>query len=99
MYKNYDNDFGVGGHLALLVGAIILILVIQSCSVSSSRSLRNMEPIKEGYCYDVDTGVIYIESYSGRYGTETAYTAYYNENGEMCKYDLSSGQWIPIKNK
>ena len=42
------------------------------------------------------TGIIYIESYSGRYGTETTYTAYYDENGDMCKYDQSSGKWVPI---
>lgn len=97
MYNNYNSDnSGIGWHIALLIGAIILLFIIQSCSVSSSRSIRNMEPIKKGYCYDMGTGIIYIESYSGRYGTETTYTAYYDENGDMCKYDQSSGEWVPI---
>lgn len=100
MYTNYNrNDGDIGKTIAGLIVLIILFFIVQSCSVSSSRSVRNMEPIENGYCYNMGTGIIYIESYAGRYGTETVYTAYFDKNGNMCRYDQNSGAWMPIINK
>lgn len=93
MYK----DESIGIDIAKIIGCVILILLITSSSRSCSRSERNMVSIKEGYCYDYDTQIIYIESYTGRYGLETTYTPYYNFDGDLCRYDLETGNWIPIE--
>lgn len=93
MYK----DESIGIDIAKIIRCVILILLITSSSRSCSRSERNMVSIKEGYCYDYDTQIIYIESYTGRYGLETTYTPYYNFDGDLCRYDLETGNWIPIE--
>ena len=92
MYK----DDSLGKCILQIIGLVILICLIASFSRSCSRSDRNMVYIKEGYCYDYDTQIIYIESYTGRYGNGTSYTPYYNSDGDLCKYDLETGEWIPI---
>lgn len=94
MYRNNDS---AGKYIAEIIGCVILICLIAIFSQSCSRSDRNMIYIKEGYCYDFDTQIIYIESYTGRYGLETTYTPYYNSNGDLCKYDLETQKWIPIE--
>ena len=92
-----DKNDSLGMCIAKIIGCVILICLIASFSRSCSRSDRNMVSIKEGYCCDYDTQIIYIESYTGRYGLETIYTPYYNSDGDLCKYDLESGNWIPIE--
>lgn len=92
-----END-GIGKLILEFIALIIVICIFTSCCQSCSRNERNMVYISEGYCYDQNTQIIYIESYTGRYGTDTSYNPYYNENGALCKYDIQTGKWIPIEN-
>lgn len=94
MHRNSDS---LGMRIAKTIGCVILICLITMFSQSCSRIDRNMIYIKKWYCYDSDTQIIYIESYTGRYGPETTYTPYYNFDGDLCKYDLETGKWIPIE--
>ena len=51
--------------------------------------------IREGYCYDADTKIIYRESIidGGRYSYDApVYSPYINENGNYCKYEY--GKWV-----
>lgn len=89
------ND-SIGTSVLKMIGCIIAITFIVSSGQSCSRSERNMVYIKEGYCYDSDTQIIYTESYFGKYGIRTAYTPYYNSNGKLCKYNIKTNEWIPI---
>lgn len=100
MIKIYykENDDGIGKLILEFIAIIIVMCIFTSCCQSCSRSERNMVYISEGYCYDQDTHIIYIESYTGRYGYDTSYTAYYNENGNLCKYNIETGEWIAIDN-
>lgn len=59
------------------------------------RSRSNMIYISEGYCYHESSHIIYIESGSG---LNMTYTPYYDENGNMMRYDPTTGQWIAIIN-
>lgn len=93
----YKENDGIGKLILEFIVLIIVICIFTSCCQSCSRNERNMVYISEGYCYDQDTQIIYIESYTGRYGTDTSYSPYYNENGVLCKYDIETGEWIPIE--
>ena len=42
--------------------------------------------------------IVILKSYTGKYGTNTVYTVYYDENGNICKYDVETGNWIPVTN-
>ena len=102
MYRESNDDsFGkeIWGGIATIIVGLIILLSLHSCSVNESRSERNMIPISEGYCYDQNTKIIYIESYTGRHGDKTSYSAYYDENGRLCKYDVQTGEWISINNQ
>ena len=92
-YKNSDGEL-----ILKFIACIIIMCILTSCCQSCSRSKRNMVYISDGYCYDQDTQIIYIESYTGRYGYDTSYTAYYNKNGNLCKYDLQTGEWVELDN-
>ena len=93
----YYDDESWGSLILKAIGVIFLVVIITSSSRSCSRDDRNMVLIKEGYCYDRDTRIIYIESYTGRYRDDTAYTPYYDANGSLCKYDVYTGEWLPIE--
>ena len=97
-YKSKDKSSTeiIFGGTATIVVLLIILFSFRSCSVNKNRSERNMIPISEGYCYDQNTKIIYIESYTGRHGDKTSYSAYYDENGSLCKYDVQTGEWIPI---
>lgn len=97
---NYSNsDDSLGSIILKLIGCIILIIIISASSRACSRSDSNMVFIKDGYCYDADTKIIYKESIVGRYDDDTTYTIYYNENGNVCKYNEDTGKWIEVLNK
>ena len=106
-YSYYSsNDSSLGSLVAELFGYIALILVIcllftccNSNHISSEREDANMVYIEEGYCYNADTKIIYIENIidGGRHYDSLVYSPYINENGNYCKYE--KGQWIEfIKN-
>ena len=92
-----ENDNGIGKLILEFIVLIIVICIFTSCSKSCSRSERNMVYISNGYCYDQNTQIIYIESYTGRYETNTSYTPYYDGNGQLCKYNVETGEWIPVE--
>ena len=94
---NNRNDDSLVVLVLKIIALFALCIFMVSCSRTCSRSTRNMAPIEHGYCYDLDTQIIYIESYTGRYGDETAYTPYYDANGNLCKYDIYTGEWLPIE--
>jgi hypothetical protein len=96
MNCNY-KDGDISSAILKIVGLIILLIMIVYYSQTCSRSEHNMIQIKSGYCYEEDTKIIYLESETSRYGLETSYSAYYSENGNLCKYDETSGEWIEIK--
>lgn len=76
---------------ALIVIVLITVLIsLKSCATDTSRKEHNMILIEKGYCYDNDTRVIYIESLSSSYG-HTTYAPYYNTEGELCRYNVETG--------
>ena len=93
-----SNNTSWTAFIVEMILVIAFILIVNSCSISNSRNEKNMVVIKDGYCYDRDTKIIYIESYAGKYGNNTVYTIYYDENGNICKYDVQTGNWIPVTN-
>ena len=95
MYNRYHDNNSVAYNILWIIIAFILFFGVRSCNITESRSTRNMTSIKEGYVYDTNTKIIYIESFTGRYSTEATYTAYYDENGNMCRY--LDGKWVPIR--
>ena len=95
----YYEDEGWGSTILKLLGCLLLIIMLTYGSRACSRSDRNMVSIKRGYCYDRDTHIIYIESYTGRYGDDTAYTPYYDADGNLSKYNVYTGEWMPIEGK
>lgn len=96
-YYDSDNssDFPFGLCIALIIICMILGAILDDAHVSSEREKSNMIWIKEGYCYDADTKIIYREAIvdGGRYGNDTpTYSPYINENGNYCKY--KNGKWV-----
>lgn len=94
MYE--DEGLGIGKFILTIIGCVIALSIIGSCSKSCSRSESNMIYIREGFAYHEDSKIIYVESEAGRYGMETNYTPYYDSNGSMCTYDVRTGEFIPI---
>lgn len=54
------KDNRLKNDIIMLVILIICLVVFVQCSVEDSRSDRNMVYIEEGYCYDKNTKIIYI---------------------------------------
>lgn len=94
MYSRSHND-SIAYNIIWVIVVLVLCFMIRSCSINESRSTRSMTSIKEGYVYDTNTKIIYIESFTGRYSMDASYTAYYDENGNMCRY--LDGKWVPIR--
>ena len=93
----YDTkDEGLFSIVLKIAGCLFAMFLIASMGRACSRNNHNMVGIENGYAYDINTKIIYIESYSGRWGTETTYSPYYSPDGNLYKYDLTSGKWIPI---
>ena len=100
MYDNYgysSNSDSTGMCILKIIGGLILCYMLVSCSQSCSRSEANMVMIESPYCYEADTKIIYLETEAGRYGIKTTYTPYYDENGNLCRYNVSTGEWIPLE--
>lgn len=94
-YYNSSNDFPFGFCIVLLIICLFLSSICNDAHVSSVREDNNMIWIKDGYCYDADTKIIYREIIvdGGRYGNDTpTYSPYINENGNYCKYQ--NGRWV-----
>jgi hypothetical protein len=98
-YCDYEYDNSVSGTTVIIIFIVIVLFFFSACSdgfnVSNERRDAGMVYIKEGYCYDGNTKIIYRESIvdGGRYGYDTpTYSPYINENGNYCKY--KNGQWI-----
>ena len=86
-----------------LIGLLILTIVILICYTYGSvtklidRNNKNMVCIQDGYCYNLTTKIIYMESTStGLLGVTNVYMPYYDSNGKMCVYDVHTGEWISI---
>lgn len=94
-YYNYNKNSGMGT-IGYCIALLVLLFVISGISKSCSRSYSNMIYISDGYCYHEDTYIIYIESLTGRYDNDTTYAPYYDENGNMAKYNPATGEWIPV---
>mgnify|MGYP006981794845 CR=1 FL=1 len=93
----YSNNDGIWSDVIKIIILLVLTLFLISISQSCSRQENNMVNICEGYSYDADTYIIYREMESGRYGTRLVYTPYYDKNGNLCRYDTKTFQWVPIK--
>ena len=99
MYYNVEkNDYFLIKFIGWIIGLFIFWLIIASCSQLYERERRDMVYISDGYCYKEDTQIIYEEYFTGRFGTDAIYTPYYDTNGYLCKYNLQTGEWIPITN-
>ena len=97
-YYSYDSDSSWGS-VFLSILLLIVILMVSSCCndahITSERTNANMVSIKEGYCYDADTKIIYRETIVDGYGLSNdtpTYSPYINENGNYCKYEY--GKWV-----
>lgn len=69
---------------------IIFIFVLQD-SMQSSNNMKDTN--RPGYVYNIDSKIIYCKIKSAY---STSYTVYYNENGNLCKYDLNTGEFKEI---
>lgn len=99
--NSWSDDDKNSGNIAFAIKMILLfILVVYVLTVSQScdRDKHNMKVIKDGYCYEEDTFIIYIEEDSGR-NYNFIYVPYYNSDGNLCKYDVETGEWIGIEKK
>ena len=96
MYNSYENE-STQTLVFKIVGLLALVIAIAFLTQSCNRNMQNMTQIKDGYCYENDTKIIYMESESGRYGLSLTYTPYYSENGNLYKYDEIDVEWIEIK--
>lgn len=102
-HRYYHSDDRCGS-IFLSILLIVVMLMIGSCSndvhISSERAEANMVYIKEGYCYDADTKIIYretiVDGYSMSHDTPT-WSPYINENGNYCKYEY--GKWVEFINR
>lgn len=97
-YSSYSNDSFWGTIFAYIALIVVLCIGMSCCNsahIESEREDANMVYIKEGYCYDADTKIIYretiIDGYKYSYDTPT-YTPYINANGNYCKYE--NGKWV-----
>ena len=97
-YYNDYPDYSWGSILLSLILCIVLLMV-SSCSndshISSEREDANMVYIREGYCYDSNTKIIYRETIVDGYGMSNdtpTWSPYINENGNYCKYEY--GKWV-----
>lgn len=97
-YYSSDTSWGtIFGYIALIIVMCIIMSCCNSAHVSSKREDANMIYIEEGYCYDADTKIIYIETIIGqsKYSYDTpVYSPYINENGNYCKYE--NGKWVEL---
>lgn len=93
-YKSNDDRLSF---LLKTIGILIVCIILVSCSQSLGRSEANMIMIDDPYCYEADTKIIYLESKSGRHGTYMSYEPYYDKDGNKCKYNVETGEWIPIE--
>lgn len=93
----YSEDNSIWKNIGTIIICVIVMLFVISISQSCSRQENNMTYICDGYCYDNDTYIIYREMESGRYGTRLVYTAYYDEHGNLCRFNTETLEWIPIK--
>ncbi len=98
-YSSYDYNWGTFfGYIALIIVICIGMSCCNNAHVESEREDANMVYIKEGYCYDANTKIIYRETIidRGKYGYDTpTYYPYINENGNYCKYE--NGKWVEFK--
>jgi hypothetical protein len=95
-YSSY-NDSSWGELILWIAIVLVICLLMPSCNnthIASEREEANMIYIEEGYCYDVDTKIIYRETIvdGGRYYDTPTYYPYINENGNYCKYE--NGKWV-----
>lgn len=91
------NDYSrISWYIALLVICVFLVAICNSCSIDESREKQDMVPIKEGFAYDVNTKIIYRESFhgGGRTAKTTSYTPYISENGNYYRY--IGGEWVEM---
>ena len=77
----------------MVVGLCLLMGFASSCSQALDRDRHNMGWIYDNYVYDMDTGIVYIESYSGM---RNIYSVYVNENGNYCKYNPKTKEWSEL---
>jgi hypothetical protein len=91
-----NNDDSTGKLVLEIIGLVLLIIFISACSRACSRSSSDMIYIQSGYCYDENTKIIYKEIIVGRYDSDTTYTIYYDENGNICKYNDVTGEWDEV---
>lgn len=96
MYKQ-DTSYELLLSIIGLIAIIVLISMASSCHLSANRSEHNMTVIEDGYCYDNNTHIIYIESITGRLQDMPVYTIYVNENGNYCLYEPETNKWIELK--
>lgn len=94
---NKNADLELTFSIIGLIGLIVFICMVSSCTLSSNRSEHNMTVIEDGYCYDNNTHIIYIESITGRYQDMPVYTIYINENGNYCMYEPDTNKWIELR--
>ena len=77
MAKEYFKLIGV------LVAVALAVAMLSECMQSLERNERNMVLIEDGYCYDADTKIIYMESDTGQHSMSVAYSPYYDEEGRL----------------
>ena len=96
MYKQ-DTSYELLLSIIGLIAIIVLICMTSSYQLSANRNERNMTVIEDGYCYDNNTHIIYIESITGRYQDMPVYTIYVNKNGNYCMYEPETNKWIELE--
>lgn len=91
MKRNYSSNHPIF-EIAIVMG---LAIFLSSASKSCNRSEAHMVYIENGYCYQEDSKIIYIEQ-DQNHG-HTSYVPYYDKNGKMNYYDVTTNEWIPVE--
>lgn len=82
-----DSAYSVIGRIAIAAAVLLLLCSVNSCGISATRRRNNMEYIKEGYTYDINTRIVYRESqiYGGG-RTNCTYTTPVSPAGNYYRY-------------
>ena len=83
-----DNAYSIIGKIAIAAAVLLLLCSVNSCGISATRRRNNMEYIKEGYTYDINTRIVYRESQMiyGRGKTNYVYTTLVSPAGNYYRY-------------
>ena len=90
--RSYES--GSKSSFIMLIAILVFVLIWLQICKSFDRSANNMVLIYDNYVYNEETFIIYNEYDVGHNNISHSYTPYIDKNGHMCRYEVSTGNWI-----